>query len=92
MRQPYLKTLNMSEQGHIRHITVGFVGNHNQVHFRLNKYGITSIKGTFSKNYTDLDQDAHYLSANELVTKTTGKTRWFPRSNAGVPCREEALA
>lgn len=91
--QPYIKTLQMSQQGYIRCITVGFVDEKINVHFRLNKYGITSVKSPImriSSNQSTYSEMAVTL-ASELVTKTTGKVRWFPRSNSGVPTRNEMV-
>ena len=91
--QPYIKTLQMSQNGHIRCITVGFVDTKINVHFRLNQYGITSVKSPITKmssNYSTYSDEAMKM-ASELVTKTTGKVRWFPRSNSGIPTRNEMV-
>jgi len=83
---PYISTQNFNRQGHIRTLTVGFQENKQQVHFRFNRFGITSIKSAMTRGVKmsshgdafKVHQEAvdAFMTANDLVFKVTGATRW----------------
>ena len=67
---PYSSTINRGRHGEITTMTVSFQENRMQVHFRLNRFGISSYKNT-PRRMSDYDGVGGMTEAEILFARQT---------------------
>lgn len=77
--QAYDKTINKDSRGMIKSMTVAFINSPVMIHFRLNRFGITSYKVRPDRGMVKgaYETKPFERAAQRLVFELTEKTTWL---------------